>query len=652
MNNGFSIFFIQLLLMMLPFPEFKVHAQDQTTSTPLSYNNVSNISIDGLSFTSGSEGASIKLVNCSDIKITNCSFILNADIIGIELENCSNIEVTGCYFESFRTGVYALSCTGGINVHCNSFKNIAGKVPRGQIVQFNKCYGSGNRINYNILDHEVGSGDPEDLINMYGSYGTGTDPIQIVGNQLRGGGPSNSGGGIMIGDDGGHDIRVADNILVDPGQYGIGCPAGSNMVIENNVIYGESKPWSNVGLYVGLQSEVDAGFRCRGNSITVSGNQVKYYNKDGILNPYYNCSCCNGVRLSGNNFDADIDASVLPPVLTLHTSQCGTADISPYRIDSLSLIDAGDGSAIPGYSDLAEGMLINKSNFSASSYNIYAYTSGTIDSLVFTYNLNGEVGLRNEVVQPYALKGDGSEYFRWGMEPGGYFISAKAYVQGGVRSEKTVNFQVTDLAAFPFDGLYLINADTDQPVSGFAPMQEDAVINLNDQETSNFNIDARLVDGVTVGSVVFSFDSSAVYNTDAIAPYAIGGDLQGDFTPWQLEPGPHSITASAYSEANGSGELLGNITINFMVAQSVAGNVLQLENLTLGPNPFKTSFWINFDDLSPKGTIRIYNSLGQMVEERSSVTGKAELGGDLPRGIYVVVLETAGGQRNFQVLKQ
>ncbi len=293
-----------------------------TASSPITLSGQSNIIISGKSFTAGVNGAAIYLTNCTNVEIINCGFYLTKDIIGVQLMNCSNVKISGGYFENFRSGVYAVNCTGGIDVSCNSFKNIAGAKPRGQMVQFNTCSGTGNRVNYNILDHTFGTGSPEDLINMYASAGTSADPIQIIGNKLRGGGPSTSGGGIMLGDNGGHDLRVEDNILVDVGQYGIGCPAGYNITIKNNQIYGARQAWTNVGLYVGLASEIAAGFPCEGSSISVINNKVKWFRKDGVLNGWYNCPCCTGLVQSGNNFNAAIDASILPAALVLNGGAC------------------------------------------------------------------------------------------------------------------------------------------------------------------------------------------------------------------------------------------------------------------------------------------------------------------------------------------
>src|ERR1035437_5581995 len=301
-----------------------VTAQVNTPSVALSYSGKSNITINGLSFTTGTNGASIYLTNCTNVVIKNCKFSLTGSIIGVQLMGCTNVEITACSFYNFNSGVYAVNCKGGINIHCNQFDTIAGTKPRGQMVQFNACSGGGNRVSYNTLNTPEGIGGSEDIINMYASSGIATDPIQIYGNQLRGGGPATSGGGIMMGDNGSHDVTCDGNIVVDPGQYGISAPSGSNMIIRNNKVYSAKYAWSNVGIYAGTQSEVNAGWVCDGPTIQVLNNQVQWTNKNGIKNGWYNCPCCPGVIQSGNNFNATITSSILPVTLQLNTAQCST----------------------------------------------------------------------------------------------------------------------------------------------------------------------------------------------------------------------------------------------------------------------------------------------------------------------------------------
>ena len=154
---------------------------------------------------------------------------------------------------------------------------------------------SGNRG-----QNELGGSNAEDLISVYSSNGTSSSPIRIMDNHLRSGGPSDSGSGIMLGDGGGANVIVQGNVLVNPGQVGIGVASGQHITVRNNIIYSESLPWSNTGLYVWNQYDSSC------NDITVSGNQVNWTAAGGYQNAWWSGGGCSNVTVSGNNWDAPV----------------------------------------------------------------------------------------------------------------------------------------------------------------------------------------------------------------------------------------------------------------------------------------------------------------------------------------------------------
>ena len=127
-----------------------------------------------------------------------------------------------------------------VRVDSNAFVD-AGR----NFVQFDKVNGAGSSISGNRGQNELGGTNAEDLISLYQSNGTASSPIRVVGNHLRNGGPSDSGSGIMLGDGGGSYQFVEGNVLVEPGQVGIGVASGTNMTVRGNVVYSSALPWSN-----------------------------------------------------------------------------------------------------------------------------------------------------------------------------------------------------------------------------------------------------------------------------------------------------------------------------------------------------------------------------------------------------------------------
>ena len=245
---------------------------------------------------------------------------------GIDVTFSSNVNITGSRFERVRTGIYALGSTG-IKVERNTFLNIAGPLPRGQYVQFNHVYGRGNRISCNVGESVLGRSDIVEAINVYDSFGEPDDPILVSSNKIQGGGPSGSSGAILLGDGGGAWQVARDNIIVNPGQQGIGVAGGNNISVLGNSIYARQQPFTNVGLYVWNQHTSPC------SSITVQGNSVNWTNSSGVKNPAFDAENCGTIAgWSSNNFDAAIDARLLNQPTACSTVALRFVPVTPCRI--------------------------------------------------------------------------------------------------------------------------------------------------------------------------------------------------------------------------------------------------------------------------------------------------------------------------------
>jgi hypothetical protein len=283
--------------------------------------------------------------------------------------------------DSVATGVYALECVD-ISVENIEVTNVQGPMPRGQMVQFNKVSGTSNKVNYNVIENSLGTSGQEDAINMYKSNGTALNPIQIIGNWIRGGGPSKSGGGILIGDAGGSNYLVQDNILVDPGQYGIGVASGTNIQVLNNKIYAKQQDFTNVGIYVWNQYNTDC------NTITVMGNEVNWTNKSGYSNGAWNGSNCGEINgWSNNNWLADINDTILPKQIILDCSVLSVISTSNY--------------SIPVYPNPTTGRIHFASQYVNESFTVYSLLGTIVKSGKITVN---EIDLSDLTTGMYILK--------------------------------------------------------------------------------------------------------------------------------------------------------------------------------------------------------------------------------------------------------
>jgi hypothetical protein len=225
---------------------------------------------------------------------------------GVYTYSADLIEVTNNQIERTKGGVYAVSSTQ-IDVSYNKILNVQGPFPRGQLVQYAFVKGGGNRITNNLGINEPGVSAPQDAINLYRSRGLPEDPIMISNNMIIGGGPSVSGGGILLGDGGDtSSYQIArDNILVNPGMYGVGIAGGHHNQLLNNTVYSKQLPFSNVGVYVWDQYSSN----CADN--TARGNRVNYTDKNGQKNHAWdglNCGTING--WSDNEWGAQIGEEI------------------------------------------------------------------------------------------------------------------------------------------------------------------------------------------------------------------------------------------------------------------------------------------------------------------------------------------------------
>jgi len=110
----------------------------------------------------------------------------------------------------------------------------------------------------------------------------------------------------------------------------------------------------------------------------------------------------------------------------------------------------------------------------------------------------------------------------------------------------------------------LINADTDQPIATFDPLNDGATLNLATLPTRNLNIRAN-TSPATVGSVRFGLDGKSNYRTDNSAPYSLGGDNNGNYSTWKPSLGSHTLTARPYTRSDARGTAGTALTITFTV---------------------------------------------------------------------------------------
>jgi len=249
-------------------------------------------------FGSRPESRPIRLRNCTDVIIEDKTFRnLGEDVIAIRLDGCRNVTIRAVDFIDVAQGVFAIDSTN-IQVIDSRYQNIRGPhervgLNRGNFVQLDGVDGA------LVARNKGRCGDTEDIVSVYQSSN-----VIVEYNHFEGGDgtpgclawSSSSGSGIALGDGGGSKNIARGNILVNPGQVGVFIGGGTGNAIINNVVIGEPRPKSNVGIYVWNQSDGECGGH------TVADNWVEWRKEDGGRNPFYDAGNCGEVETRGNQW--------------------------------------------------------------------------------------------------------------------------------------------------------------------------------------------------------------------------------------------------------------------------------------------------------------------------------------------------------------
>lgn len=274
----------------------KVNYMTLPLSGPLDYSGRSNQIIENKRITNAGDVA-VKLYNgANNIIIRNCFFDGGVKEL-VELENASNITIENCLFARGLAGVYAVASRNIIIRNCQFInmrirrKSDGSFDGRGVFIQMN----SSSDIQITDIKGEnfAGESDAEDMISFFKSSNGLVKNVMVRGCATST--TSTSGGGIIIGDNGGDNVTVDGATLLTPGQYGCAVAGGTNMKLLNLKIYSEKNAVSNNPLYVWNQNRDSSNNLIPMANITVRGNRVHWIDKNGAVNNGWNAG--NGTNI-------------------------------------------------------------------------------------------------------------------------------------------------------------------------------------------------------------------------------------------------------------------------------------------------------------------------------------------------------------------
>lgn len=118
-------------------------------------------------------------------------------------------------------------------------------------------------------------------------------------------------------------------------------------------------------------------------------------------------------------------------------------------------------------------------------------------------------------------------------------------------------------------------------------LQDGAVIGVNTLPVGTDQLNIRAITSPdTVGSVRFVLNNSFV-TTESVAPYALFGDTNGNYTPGSLGIGLYSLQVTPYAASGGGGEAGETLTINFEVVAEFVATPTDIATAT--PTPLTTT---------------------------------------------------------------
>ncbi len=221
-------------------------------------------------------------------------------------------------------------------------------------------------------------------------------------------------------------------------------------------------------------------------------------------------------------------------------------------------------------------MLIQKARAQADTQPPSAPSNLTVASKTSSsVSLKWNASTDNVAVEGYAIYANGSQagatsstsYTVTNLSPSTtYTFVVKAYDAAGNLSAGSNQVSVQTSSASTTSSLavtrfVLINADTDQPIM---ELKDGMTLSLSQLPTRHLNIRADTSPSV-VGSVRFGLNSNPNYRLERNAPYALAGDLSGDYRSWTPASGTYQVTATPYTSSDGSGTPGSALTIKINV---------------------------------------------------------------------------------------
>ena len=266
-----------------------------SAGNPIVFDLYGNAQHNAIFNANGANTPCAQFTNTAYITINNLQFInskANNGNLYFTGSGCHDILVFNCHIQTAQRGLNMVGCTGNLvikNSYFEDFKDHTTGITAptngvGSAIQLNGCTGGGIEIAYNycytpvILNNantaNLGIGD---VISIYQCYATSSSYLLVHDNYVRGGGSSAPGyAGLVLGDVGGQYQYGYNNIFVNSGKVGAQVQGGTFINMSDNFIYGNTFPYTSVGLSFGNYYTLN-NVKQPCNNITMGGNKICFY---------------------------------------------------------------------------------------------------------------------------------------------------------------------------------------------------------------------------------------------------------------------------------------------------------------------------------------------------------------------------------------
>lgn len=239
-----------------------------------------------------------------------------------------------------------------------------------------------------------------------------------------------------------------------------------------------------------------------------------------------------------------------------------------------------------------------------------------------------------------------------------YHITLTVNDAGGLQNSDTLVITVGSSPQNGVVGFSLVDANLDVDMFNLVNGQQ---IDVATTQGKGLNIRANTNPAI-VGSVVISLEGPLNSSrTENVAPYALFGDSNGDYSGVQLPLGNYSLNATAYTGSGKSGTILGTQDIQFSIIEQNTAKKTALSfdfdnwpekegsilDIGLLPNPAISDVYLVMSDPSiPIVGAYLYDSGGRMVREYGAAQLRQREGqygfnvSDMEEGIYFIHLQT------------